>query len=68
MRSKGLRIAVGILAVCFAVLTSAQAQNKFKAKGLITARTGENIVLKILDDDTKVQQPKGLIGIQKQTQ
>lgn len=65
---------VGILAVCFAVLTSAQAQDKVKAKGLITARTGETIVMKttdgntmtvILDDDTKVQQPKGLIGMRK---
>lgn len=74
MRSKGLRIVVGILAVCFAVLTSAQAQDKVKAKGLITARTGETIVMKttdgntmtvILDDDTKVQQPKGLIGVRK---
>jgi lipid-binding SYLF domain-containing protein/outer membrane protein OmpA-like peptidoglycan-associated protein len=46
---------------------------KTKAKGLITARTGDTIVLKTtdgstmtvtLDDDTKVQQPKGL-GIRK---
>ena len=44
-----------------------------KVKGLITARTGDTIVLKTtdgntmtvtLDDDTKVQQPKGL-GIRK---
>ena len=53
---------------------SAYAQGeKTKAKGLITARTGDTIVLKTtdgstmtvtLDDDTKVQQPKGL-GIRK---
>jgi outer membrane protein OmpA-like peptidoglycan-associated protein len=47
--------------------------DKTKIKGLITARTGDMIVLKTtdgssvtvtLDDDTKVQQPKGL-GIRK---
>jgi OOP family OmpA-OmpF porin len=74
MSSAGLRIAAGILAVCFVTLTSARAQDKVKVKGLITARTGETIVLKttdgtamtvILDDDTKVQQPKGL-GLRKE--
>ena len=74
MRSKGLSIVVGILAVCFVLLTSVQAQDKVKVKGLITTRTGETIVLKttdgntmtvVLNDDTKVQQPKGLIGIRK---
>jgi len=55
-------------------MLSAHAQGeKIKVKGLITARTGEAIVLKTtdgtsvtvtLDDDTKVQQPKGL-GIRK---
>ena len=74
MQSKGLRIVGGILAVCFVVLASAQAQDKVKAKGMITARTGETIVLKttdgntttvLLDDDTKVQRPKGLIGMRK---
>jgi outer membrane protein OmpA-like peptidoglycan-associated protein len=54
---------------------SANAQgDKTKVKGLITARTGDMIVLKttdgssvsvMLDDDTKVQQPKGL-GLRKQ--
>jgi outer membrane protein OmpA-like peptidoglycan-associated protein len=47
--------------------------DKTKVKGLITARTGDAIVLKTtdgssvtvtLDDDTKVQQPKGL-GMRK---
>jgi OOP family OmpA-OmpF porin len=74
MRNKRMRIVVGLLAVCFVALLSAYAQGeKTKAKGLITARTGDTIVLKTtdgstmtvtLDDDTKVQQPKGL-GIRK---
>jgi OOP family OmpA-OmpF porin len=76
MRNKSLRIALGILAVCFVALTSAQAQDKVKVKGLITARTGETIILKtsegdtvtvVLDDDTKVQQPRGLIGVRKKS-
>jgi len=74
MHNKRMRIAVGLLAVCFVALLSAYAQGeKTKVKGLITARTGDTIVLKTtdgstmtvtLDDDTKVQQPKGL-GIRK---
>jgi outer membrane protein OmpA-like peptidoglycan-associated protein len=69
MRGKYLRIAAGILAVCFVALPAAQAQEKVKVKGLITTRTAETIVLKtsagttftvIVDEDTKVQQPKGL--------
>ena len=75
MHSKRLRIFVGLLAVCFVALLPAYAQGeKTKVKGLITARTGDAIVLKAtdgssvnvtLDDDTKVQQPKGL-GIRKE--
>ena len=74
MRSKGLRIAAGILAVCFLALPPGQAQDKVKVKGLITTHTGETIVLKtsegttvtvVLDEDTKVQQPKGL-GLRKE--
>src|SRR5215469_9134508 len=74
MRRKGLRIAWGVLAVCSMVLTSAQGQDKAKIKGLITTRTGETILVKttegstvtvVLDDDTKVQQPKGL-GLRKE--
>ena len=74
MHDKRMRIGVGLLAVCFVALLSAYAQSeKTKVKGLITARTGDTIVLKTtdgstmtvtLDDDTKVQQPKGL-GIRK---
>jgi OmpA-OmpF porin, OOP family len=75
MHSKRMRVFVGLLAVCFVALLSAYAQGeKTKVKGLITARTGDTMVLKTtdgssvnvtLDDDTKVQQPKGL-GIRKQ--
>lgn len=74
MRSNRTRIIPGLLAICFLALLSAYAQgDKVKVKGLITDRTGETIVLKttdgtttvILDDDTKVQQPKGLIGARK---
>jgi len=65
---------VGLLTVCLVAWTSAYAQgDKTKLKGLITARTGDTIVVKTtdgtnvtvtLDDDTKVQQPKGL-GVRK---
>jgi OmpA-OmpF porin, OOP family len=74
MNRKSTKIIVSLLAVCFLALLSAYAQGeKTKVKGLITARTGDLIVLKTtdgstmtvtLDDDTKVQQPKGL-GIRK---
>jgi OmpA-OmpF porin, OOP family len=74
MHSKRMRITVGLLTVCFVTWMSAYAQgDKTKIKGLITARTGDTIVLKttdgssvtvMLDDGTKVQQPKGL-GVRK---
>jgi OmpA-OmpF porin, OOP family len=74
MHSKRIRIIVGLLIMCFVALLSTNAQgDKTKIKGLITARTGDTIVLKTtegtsvtvtLDDDTKVQQPKGL-GVRK---
>jgi OmpA-OmpF porin, OOP family len=74
MHYKRMRIIVGLLTVCFVALLSAYAQgDKTKVKGLITARAGDTIVLKTtdgtsvtvaLDDDTKVQQPKGL-GVRK---
>jgi OmpA-OmpF porin, OOP family len=73
MYSKRIGILVGLLTMCFVALLSANAQgDKAKVKGLITARTGDTIVLKTtdgsvtvtLDDDTKVQQPKGL-GVRK---
>jgi OOP family OmpA-OmpF porin len=74
MNSVRMRIIVRLLTVCFVAWMSAYAQgDKTKVKGLITARTGDTIVLKTtdgssvtitLDDDTKVQQPKGL-GVRK---
>jgi outer membrane protein OmpA-like peptidoglycan-associated protein len=74
MRNNRIGIFLGLLAVCFVALLSANAQdNKTKVKGLITGRTGDTIVLKTtdgtsvtvtIDDDTKVQQPKGL-GVRK---
>ena len=75
MGSKGVRVVVGMLALCFAVLM-AHAQEKIKVSGLITTRTGETIIVRtnergvvtvVLDDDTKVQQPRGLIGIRKKS-
>jgi len=75
MQSKRIRIIVGLLTVCFVALMSAYAQDdKTKVKGLITARTGDTFILKTtegssvtvtLNDDTKVQQPKGL-GLRKE--
>jgi outer membrane protein OmpA-like peptidoglycan-associated protein len=74
MRSRGLRVAAGILAVCFGALPPGLAQEKAKVKGVITTHTGENIVVKttekstvtvLVDEDTKVQQPKGL-GLRKE--
>ena len=74
MHDKRMKIIVGLLTLCFVALLSANAQgDKIKVKGLITARTGDTVVLKAtdgtsvtvtLDDDTKVQQPKGL-GMRK---
>jgi OmpA-OmpF porin, OOP family len=74
MHGKRMRIIAGLLTVCFVTWMAAYAQSdKTKIKGLITARTGDTIVLKttdgssvtvMLDDDTKVQQPKGL-GMRK---
>ena len=68
MHSKRLSIFVGLLAVCFVALLPAYAQGeKTKVKGLITARTGDAIVLKAtdgssvnvtLDDDTVVLRVK----------
>jgi OmpA-OmpF porin, OOP family len=68
MHSKRMKIIVGLLTMCFVALTAAYAQrDKIKVKGLITGRTGDTIDLKtadgnkvtvILDDDTKIQQPK----------
>ena len=69
---------VGAAVVCF--MASALAQGvtsgeEVKTTGLITGRTGENLTLKtdqlgditvVLTDDTKVEQPKGLLKVRKQ--
>jgi OmpA-OmpF porin, OOP family len=74
MRSRGLRVASGILAVCFVALPPGFAQEKAKVKGVIATHTGETIVLKmsggitvnvLVDETTKVQQPKEL-GLRKE--
>lgn len=75
MGGKRNRTLIGLLAIFFLALISANAQGeKIKVKGLITGRTGDTIILKttdattitvVLDDDTKVQQPKGLVGARK---
>jgi hypothetical protein len=75
MNNKRMRIIIGLLTACLVALLSANAQgDKTKVKGLITARTGDTIlkttdgssITVTLDDDTKVQQPKGL-GVRKKT-
>jgi len=75
MHKHHLRITVGLLALGLVALATANAQaDKTKVKGLITERRGDTIVLKasdgssvtvLLDDDTKVQTPKGL-GLRKE--
>jgi outer membrane protein OmpA-like peptidoglycan-associated protein len=74
MFSKRMRVIVGLLTLAFAAWMPVHAQgDKTKVKGLITGRTGDTLVLKTtdgtnvtvtLDDNTKVQQPKGL-GMRK---
>ena len=75
MNNKRMRIIVGLLTACLVALLSANAQgDKTKVKGLITARTGDTIILKTtdggsitvtLDDDTKVQHRKRAWTAQK---
>src|SRR5271170_7126614 len=74
MSKKHRTIGTSLLAVCFLVAVSAfsPAQN-VKVKGMISGRTGETLIVNnqdgsqttvVLDDSTKVQQPKGL-GMRK---
>lgn len=65
---------MGILAACFVALAPGQAQDRVKVRGLITAHTGETIVVKtregttvnvVVNEDTRVQRPKGL-GIRRE--
>ena len=70
------RITIGAIVTTVCLLASASAfgasGDKAKAKGMISSRTGETLILNttdgkttvVMDDSTKVQQPKGL-GIRK---
>ena len=74
MSKKRLTIGTSLLAVCFLVAASAfSAAQNVKVKGMISGRTGDTLIVNnqdgskttvVLDDSTKVQQPKGL-GLRK---
>jgi len=75
MQNRKTRIGYVALVCCLAVGMAYGASNgeKVKVQGMITGRTGESVTIKttdgstvtiVLDDDTKVQQPKGL-GLRK---
>ena len=73
MSKKRQTIGTSLLALCFLVAASAfSAAQNVKVKGMISGRTGETLILStadgnvtvVLDDSTKVQQPKGL-GLRK---
>jgi OOP family OmpA-OmpF porin len=63
---------------CVGLAYGASDGKKVKVKGLITGRDGENLTLKayngsgnivvVLTDETKVEQPKGLLGIRRSEQ
>ncbi|HEX8814493.1 MAG TPA: OmpA family protein [Terriglobales bacterium] len=62
-------LAVFLLSLSAGMTQAESKPKKYKVKGLITSRTGESLVVKApdggtvkvaLNDDTKVQQPKGL--------
>ena len=70
-KQRGWIVACAAL-LCVMSVGLAYGGDKVKMKGLITTRTGETLTVKtntgnvtvVLDDDTKVQQPKG-IGLRK---
>jgi len=75
MQNRKTRIGYAALVCCLAVGMAYGASNgeKVKVQGMITGRTGESVTIKttdgstvtvVLNDDTKVQQPKGL-GLRK---
>ena len=75
MQNRKTRIGYAALVLCLAVGMAYGASNgeKVKVQGMITGRTGESVTIKttdgstvtvVLDDNTKVQQPKGL-GLRK---
>jgi outer membrane protein OmpA-like peptidoglycan-associated protein len=71
MKRPGIPIAAIAVTACLFAYVSAYGASgdKAKAKGMIISRTGETLVLNtsdgkttvVLDDSTKVQQPKGLL-------
>jgi outer membrane protein OmpA-like peptidoglycan-associated protein len=71
-----MRVVAGLLAVCLLTLGSAFGRthgDNIKSKGVITNRTGDTLTVKtadgiytvVLNSDTKVQRPAGLIGVRK---
>jgi OOP family OmpA-OmpF porin len=74
MQRNRITIVAIVAAVCLLTSVSAfgASGDKAKAKGMISARTGETLILNtpdgkttvVLDDSTKVQEPKGL-GVRK---
>jgi len=75
MQNRKTRIGYAALVCCLAIGMAYGASNgeKVKVQGMITGRTGESVTIKtsdgstvtiVLDDNTKVQQPKGL-GLRK---
>lgn len=69
---KSSRIMVSTLVLWLLCLALAHGQDETKIKGLITHRSADNMTLRtsdgtnhdvILTDETKVQMPKGLIGV-----
>ncbi len=71
-----MRVVAGLLAVCLLALGSAfgsENGDKIKSKGVITNRTGDTLIVKtadgpytvVLNSDTKVQRPAGLVGVRK---
>jgi OmpA-OmpF porin, OOP family len=72
MNRKRIAIVASVIAACLLAWASAFAGDSIKAKGMIISRTGETLIVSgpdgkttvVLDDSTKVQQPKGL-GLRK---
>ena len=72
MNRKRIAIVATVMAVCLLAWASAFAGDSTKAKGMIISRTGETLIVNgpdgkttvVLDDNTRVQQPRGL-GLRK---
>jgi len=76
MRNNWMKIAAGIGATCLLAWVSAfgGSGDKAEAKGMITGRTGETLIVKsgntsttvVLTDDTTTKDDKGLFGLEKE--